>query len=357
VKEYRCALVGLTAISSAPAAPTLQGGRMPLPYSHAAALAMLPNTRVVAICDLVAARNDDFHQEWGTTWPVLATYTDLAAMLAEEEIDILAVCTPDNKHAEIVIAAADCGIPAIMCEKPLATTLADADRMIAALDRNGTVCAVEHTRRWDPFFHRVREMIETGLIGEVRTIISTLHGERAMLFRNGTHILDLICYYAGAAPSHVVAILEPGFEQFREYQGDGGHAPESEPGASALILFENGVRAFYNGTKGTPARTEWDIAGTTGRIRISGDDAEFWSLVEGELVKRPFPAAMVMTGALVAAYADLIEALECGGATRSPAREARQSVALIEGILASQQQGNRLVPIAGQGSPAARTDS
>lgn len=348
MKTYRCAIVGLTWIASAPVATNLAGGRSALPYSHASALAMIPNARVVAICDLVPRLIDEFVAQWGATWPDIRTYTDVGELLAREEIDILSVCTPDDRHAEIVIAAAERGVPAILCEKPLATSLADADRMIAAIERHGTVVSVEHTRRWDPFFHRVKEIIAAGLIGEVRTVTGTLHGERAMIFRNGTHIVDLMCYYAGAAPTHVFAQLEEGFEDFAEYRGDGGHAPESEPGASAYIRFANGVRGFYNGTKGTFTNAEWDVVGSTGRVRISGTVAEFWTTeaATGQQVSRPFPAAMVMKGALLAAFEELIHVLEHGGTTRSTPRDARMTVAVLTGMLASQGQGCRLIPLA-----------
>jgi predicted dehydrogenase len=327
--------------------PTLGGVRLPLPYSHASALAAIPRARVVAVCDLVPELRQTFLDRWGATWDGIKAYDDVTEMLAREEIDILGVCTPDDKHADIVIAASDRGVPGILCEKPLATTLRDADRMIEALDRNGTICSVEHTRRWDPFFHRVKELIDAGTIGEVRTIVGTLHGERAMIFRNGTHLIDLICYYAGAAPTHVFAVLEEGFEDFAEYRGDGGHDPSSEPAASAFIQFANGVRAFFNGAKRTPSLGEWDITGSRGRIRINGSFAELWTLNkdDGELVQRAFPATMVMTGAIQGAYEELIAALAGNGGVRSTAREARMTVAILEGILRSQQQGNRLVEL------------
>lgn len=347
MKTYRCALVGLSGITSAPVSTSLAGGRHALPYSHASALAAIPEAEVVAICDMVPALNESFVERWGETWPEMTPYTDVQEMIAREKIDVLAVCTPDDKHAEIVILAADKGIPAILCEKPLATTLHDADRMIEAIERNKTVCSVEHTRRWDPFFHRAKEIIDAGLIGEVRTVTGTLHGERAMIFRNGTHILDLMVYYAGSTPTHVFSLLEAGFDDFAEYRGDGGHDPASEPGASAFIQFANGVRGFYNGTKGTPANAEWDVAGTKGRLRISASEATLWTLdtETNELVQRAFPASMVMTGALQGAYLELFAALDHGHALRSTPRDARNTVALLAGMLASHQSGNCLVTL------------
>jgi predicted dehydrogenase len=168
-----------------------------------------------------------------------------------------------------------------------------------------------------------------------------------MLFRNGTHVVDLMCYYAGAAPTAVFAKLEEGFESFSEYRGDGGHAPESEPGASAFIQFANGVRGFYNGSKGTLANVEWDIVGSIGRIRISGTVAELWTLEQGtgELVSKPFPAAMLMKGGIQGALEELIAVLEGGGTTRSTPRDARRTIEVLLGMLASQQAGNALIAL------------
>ena len=165
VTELRCALIGLSSITSAPVTPSLSGGRNPLPYSHASALARISEVTVAAVCDLLPEATSRFVDQWGATWPDLRVYNDAYAMLASEQIDILGVCTPDDKHVDLVVAAAERGIPAIMCEKPLATALEDADTMIAAVEKAGTVVAVEHTRRWDPFYGRVKELIDAGKIG------------------------------------------------------------------------------------------------------------------------------------------------------------------------------------------------
>lgn len=349
MEKVRCALVGLSFIASAPVAPNLKGGRSALPYSHASALAAIPGAELVAVSDLVPALTDRFQEQWSSEWPELRVYHDTAEMIANEQIDVLGICTPDHLHADLVVQAAAAGIPAIMCEKPLATNLADSDRMIAALEEHGTICSVEHTRRWDPFYHRVKELIDAGTIGELKTVVGTLHGERAMLFRNGTHVIDLMNYYAGSAPSRVFSQLEDGFDHFTAYRGDGGHDPSSEPGASAYIEYENGVRGFYNGTKGSPALIEWDVTGTKGRIRINAATAELWTFDEnlGELVMRQFPATMVMTGGLQAAYEELIHALknDGDGPLRSTPRDARQTVSVLQAILDSHHAGNSLVPV------------
>lgn len=352
-REVRCALVGLSAIAAAPLEPTLAGGRWALPYSHASALARIPGARLVAVCDIDPARLEACVRTWGATWPGLRTYRDAGEMLAAGGIDALGVCTPDDRHADIVVAAAERGVRGILCEKPLATSLADADRMVAAIEANGVVLAVDHTRRWDPFYARVKELIDAGRIGRVQSIGAALHGERAMLFRNGTHALDLMCWYAGAAPVRVFARLDPPDFDAGGYRGDGGHDPASEPGASAYVEFANGARGHFNGSKGRVGFTEWDVLGDAGRIRIGPGVAELWTLDEptGELVLRPFPATMVMTGGIQAAWEELFAALDGRGAVRSTVHDGRQVVALIEAMLASHREGG-LVDVPGPPGPA-----
>ena len=69
---------------------------------------------------------------------------------------------------------------------PLATSLADADRMLEAVDKHGALLSIDHTRRWMPVWrHAAEQVIEPGEIGEVRTITGGSSGARAMLFRNG----------------------------------------------------------------------------------------------------------------------------------------------------------------------------
>lgn len=353
MREIRCALVGLSAIAAAPLAPTLAGGRWALPYSHASALARIPEARLVAACDTNPARLAAFVQTWGATWPGLRTYRDGGAMLAAEDLDALGVCTPDDRHADLVVEAAERGVRAILCEKPLATSLADADRMVAAVEAHGVVFAVGHTRRWDPFYARAKALIAAGRIGRVRSVVATIHGERAMLVRNGTHALDLMCWYAGGAPIRVFARLDPADFDAGGYRGDGGRDPATEPGASAYVEFANGVRGHFNGIKGRVAFTEWDVLGDAGRIRIGPGLAELWTLEEptGEMVLRPFPATMLMTGGIQAAWEEVFAALDGGGSVRSTGRDGRQVVALIEAILASHRAGG-LVDVAGPPGPA-----
>ena len=206
----------------------------------------IPNTVVTAVCDISQTALDRYVELWGPA----ATYTDFHQMLANEELDLVSIVTPDHLHAESFEAAADAGVKGIFCEKPIATTLEDADRMIAAAERTGVQTVVNHTRRFDPFYRQARWLIEQGTIGEIRSVLGTLSGERAMLFRNGTHLLDTIGYLLGDEPAWTMALLDDRDTGYGTvYKGDGGRDPATDPGATAIIGYRNGVRALYNGVK------------------------------------------------------------------------------------------------------------
>ena len=108
----------------------------------------------------------------------------------------------------MVVDAAEAGVPGIYCEKPLATTLADADRMLAAVEKSGAKICVNHGRRWDPFWRQAKAMIEDGRIGYFTRLGAHLGGEPAMLFRNGTHLVDTVCMFADAAPEWLIGSVE-----------------------------------------------------------------------------------------------------------------------------------------------------
>ena len=78
------------------------------------------------------------------------TYSDWREMLRCEDVDIVSVATYTPWHAEITIASAEAGVRAVICEKPITTRLRDADRVIDACKKHGTLLAVNHPRRWHP---------------------------------------------------------------------------------------------------------------------------------------------------------------------------------------------------------------
>ena len=104
--------------------------------SHATGIVSSDRARLAAACDLDEETLREFEQRWPDE--NLTLYRDHREMLAGEALDIVTVATSDHRHADLVVDAANAGAKGIFCEKPLATSLADADRMIAACDANNT---------------------------------------------------------------------------------------------------------------------------------------------------------------------------------------------------------------------------
>lgn len=346
MKTYRAAIVGLTGIGasrpSEPEGPVFGA----MPGSHAAAYHTHPQTEVVGVCDVRAEALDAFCEQWRDVWPQVNTYADYREMLDKERPDLVSVVTSDHAHADIAVAAARGSAQAILCEKPIATTLSDADRMIETAEANHTLLSIEHTRRWYPSYLQAQAMIRTGELGALRTIVCEQFGPRAMMFRNGTHMIDMMCFFAEARPAWLVGDLEPGFGHFTEYMGDGGHDPATDPFASAYIHFDNGVRAFYNCRKMAFNGSQFSLTCENGRIEISDQkfevitqrEARWWS--HAEVPTDPY-MAIRQSGAV----AELIHVLERGGALVSPGREARKTLQIMLGILDSHHAGNVRVDV------------
>jgi predicted dehydrogenase len=357
--SYRTALIGLSWIAADPAGPApdpVLGTAVP--FSHASAMATIPEIDVVAGCDILAAARDRFVNQWSGRWRGLRVYDDYRKLLERERPDLVAVVTPDNLHTAPVLAAIEFGARGIFCEKPLATSLEEADQIVAAVAKSGIAMCVDHTRRWMPEFVEARRLVRSGAIGRLSQIVLQTGGPRAMLFRNHTHMIDLLNYYAEADPEWVVAELEPDLADYgTSYRGDGGTDPSTDPGANYYVAFANGVRAYVTGMKDTVPEVRVDLVGARGRLSIDAEGFRLVTFESEDLRSKPpiiraerlSPTATV--SGIQAALLDLIAAMDTGRQTASTADTARRTVAIIQAILESQARGN--VPVRVAPPPAA----
>jgi predicted dehydrogenase len=352
--SYRTVLIGLSWIAADPPAPAsdpLLGTAVPI--THASAMAAMPEIEVVAGCDIVPAARDRFVAQWSSRWPGLRVYEDYRELLERERPDLVSVITPDNVHTSPVLAAIELGARGIFCEKPLATSVDDADAIIASASSSGVAICVDYTRRWMPEFVEARRLVRSGAIGPLSQIILQTGGPRAMLFRVHTHMIDLLNYYAEADPDWVVAELEPGFAEYgTTYSGDGGTDPSTDPGANYYVAFTNGVRAYVTGMKDTLPDLRVDLVGVRGRLSL---DSEGFRLITAETDDARLRPAVTRVehitpnwtvSGIQAALLDLIAAIETGRETASSVESARKTVAITQAILESQARGNVRVGVA-----------
>jgi len=346
---YRVGVIGATPIAAKPIDVPRAPFKNEIHTSHVAALSLIPQVELVAMCDLVPDLLDKFKENWGERWPGAKTYTDSKEMLAKENLDILNVVTTDNRHADVTIDGARAGVKGIYCEKPLATNMEDANRMIKACEESGTVLITGYTRRFKPIYHTVREAVRAGAIGPLSTMIATTGGDRGKLFFQGTHIIDGMCFLAESEPMQVFANLEEGFDDWDVYRGAGGRGSLPDPGASGLIMFRNGVRGFYNCSKNSFETNDIQLSGTDGQIFFGIND------VSASLIKRDSVTQELITRVLVsknyhlvgtaAGIQELIGIIEKGGTSVSTGIDGRMTLQIMQGFLNSHQAGGRLVSV------------
>ncbi|MDW8234130.1 MAG: Gfo/Idh/MocA family oxidoreductase [Roseiflexaceae bacterium] len=247
---------------------------------HAQAIAQTPGARLVAVCAGRPERAAMLAESFGAH-----VEPDVDALLAREDIDAICICTPSGQHAAQGIAAAQAG-KHVLIEKPIATTLADADALINACCAAGVHLGVALQRRTDPDFCTARDAIAAGVIGRpVLGVITvpylrtqeyydsadwrgawTLDGGGALM-NQGIHLVDLLLWLMGDDVIEVQA-----------YTTTLARAIEVEDCVSAALRFASGALGAIAATTavapGFPHRVE--VYGTNGGGQIEGEAIVRW---------------------------------------------------------------------------------
>jgi predicted dehydrogenase len=300
-RPWRAAVIGCGRIGTLLEKDPLRGH----PCTHAGLFAAHPRVRIVAGCDIRSSRRARFAVDWKI--PASGVYEDYREMLDATHPEMVGIATWTNSHFAITVAAARAGARIILCEKPIARSLEEADRMIEVCRDEGALLAVHHERRWVRSFRTCRKLIADGEIGEIRTIVgNVLTGEPAddwharpsvsgggPTLHDGTHLFDIIRYLCGP----IVEI--EGETEHRDPAGEAARPLGIEHTGRALLRLENGAVAFIEcGGRRGYFHFELDIQGTRGRIRIGNAENRIWTVgpsprYEGftEIAERPFPVS------------------------------------------------------------------
>jgi len=179
-------------------------------HLHAVALAALPESHFVAVCGRTPEKARLFAEKYGVT-----AYTDVSRMVAAEKLDAVCMCTPHPEHAAPTIAAVRAGVH-VLVEKPLASSLADCDAMLAAAKAGGATLGMVCQRRFYPPCLRIRRAIDEGRIERPVLGTTVMFGWRdeayyrsdpwrgswrgeggGVLVNQAPHQLDLLLWYLG----------------------------------------------------------------------------------------------------------------------------------------------------------------
>lgn len=155
-----------------PAEPTGVGllGYGAIARDHAAAISATSGLRLAGICDVSAERRELAAREWS-----VSTHERMQDLLDAPEVGLVVVGTPPSAHSEPVLAALAAG-KHVVCEKPFSLHVEEADRMIDAAASRGLLLTVYQSRRWDPDFLAVRDVVRSGRIGELFYMESFIGG-------------------------------------------------------------------------------------------------------------------------------------------------------------------------------------
>ena len=333
--QYRVAIVGTGRMAGSIDDEVLQYPACILPYCHAASYAAVPSTKLVAAADF----NEGQLNKFCDRWHVSARHKDYREMIERERPDILSITTPGTSHAEIAIFAANHGVKGIYCEKAMACSLEECDRMVEAIERNGVKFNLGTLRRWHVGNDVVKDLLHRGELGKLQAVVTYGVGS---LLHSASHYFDLILFFADDAEVDWVQGTV-----FAKPEEVAGQRVERDVGGNGIIQFKNGLRAY---PLETGLIAEFEVIGSGGTVRImnNGIDYQLRKTVsmDGGKWRRvgvvPFPD-YERKSPTVRCIEDLVQAIETGGTTRGNARVARAGTEIALGLLSSHKQGGARV--------------
>ena len=185
---------------------------------------------LVAVCDL----NEERLQAVSSDLGIGTTYTDADTMLAAEQPDVFCFCTLPHIRLPLIELGVKHGVKAIAYEKPMATTLAEAEQIAKLCADAGIKTIVSHQHKYGDHWRKVKEIAASGEIGEVHTIHATAKG---FLLQYATHLLDYMMFLNNGARVEWVVGHVHGKEMLE-------NTHPSPDYAMAHLGFDNGVRGF-----------------------------------------------------------------------------------------------------------------
>ncbi|WP_226040021.1 Gfo/Idh/MocA family oxidoreductase [Natrinema sp. DC36] len=302
--------------------------------SHAGGYAATDEIELVAVADV----DESALEQFGDAWDVSSDrrYTGHEAMLESESLDVVSICTPSYLHDEHTIdAARSAADPEVVwCEKPIASQVSAAERMVDVCAETDTELVVNHSFRFTDKLRQLRSLVrEENLLGDVASV-STQY--RMELLRNSTHVLDTLVYLLDARAERVSGYITGENEAVDSLDVSQDIA---DAGGGGHVVMDDDTFVTVDCTipRDISSMT-LQFVGTEGKLYMNNDDGEwrYWTLEDGEHVETDLPGidgSWTWDDDYEESFANAaghIEALLNGEAeNRSPGREAIRSLEII----------------------------
>lgn len=245
---------------------------------HAPGLNEEPGVEIVALMDPEESRVLGLAQEQAPAATICRSFEELLAV----DLDAVCICSPNHLHAPQTLAALDAGLH-VLCEKPLAGTLADGRRMVASAGEKGLILHVNHSLRYVPLYQTLARLVTEGAIGEVQHVrclrasgkspdqgwspgaswFVSKKAQGGLLLDIGIHMLDVMSWLAGP-PVQVSGMLQT--------RQEGIDVPDN---VRALISYQGGASGVLELSWTFPVGGGLlEVYGTEGTLRVGfGDEA------------------------------------------------------------------------------------
>jgi predicted dehydrogenase len=226
--------------------------------AHAQGWRSVPEAEVVAVVDLQAERAESMARQLDCE-----AYSDYAEAIARPDVDVVSVCIPTYLHAEVSAAAAGLG-KHVLCEKPIALTLDQADRMIAAAQKNRVKLGLGFMRRHSPVVDDLKTRLAAGEFGRpvlyLASDVRELRPKREMHDANvnGGPVIDmavhLIDLWNTVFDSHPLSVSAQGLKIGAERPEINHIAEVAIDTATVLVKYESGDIGTFVVTWGLPLK-------------------------------------------------------------------------------------------------------
>lgn len=338
MKEVRIGIVGVGGMGTSHARQIVAG--------------KVNRARLTAVCDVNPARFEAFPE------PGILKFNDSRELIRSGQVDAVIVATPHYGHTTVGIDALSRGLPTLV-EKPISVHKADAERLIAARKDKKTVFAAMFNQRTDPHYIKLRNLIQSGELGEIRRVSwiitdwyrtqayydnggwrATWAGEGGgVLLNQCPHNLDLLQWLFGM-PVRVRAYCALG--KF--------HKIEVEDSVTAYLEYPNGATGvFITSTGEAPGTNRLEVAAERGRVVVEGGKITWIrNVVEAGEFSRTSKASFARPetwtvdvpcehsgGQHVAILQNYVDAILDGTPLIAPAEEGIRSVELANAMLYS----------------------
>jgi len=207
-----------------------------------------PDFKVTAICDIRQEAIDNIAKDLDC--PI--TGTDAREVALKDKPDVFCFCTLPDIRSEMIYIAIEAGVKLIAFEKPVALTTIEGKKIKKMIENSGIKAVLSYQHRYGPHYQKVKEIIDSGAIGDIHTIYATAVGWPAHM---AEHMLHYTRWFAGnPVPEWVMASIAG---KCKLSSADKHYSPDY---IGAFVQFKGGIRGIYEiggGAPDVPQVSKW----------------------------------------------------------------------------------------------------